>query len=290
MIYEIGNEKLKVAVKSLGAELSQLSDARDGTEYLWQGNADYWKGQSPILFPIIGGVPDGTYVLQGKSYSINSHGFARSSEFELLEHKAQELCFGLGYSDETLKQYPFRFDLRVRYRLEQDTLRVQFEVRNLEDREMLFSIGAHPGFNCPLYKEESMEDYRIVFEKQETVQKRMKRGNLLSGEKVEFLKGEDRFGLAHSLFYDGAIIMDGYESTWVELRNRRNPKVIRVEFEGFPYLGIWSAKNDGPFVCIEPWYGVDSTEGDSTEFTRKEGLVRLEAGKRFRCEYRIVIK
>lgn len=289
MIETIKNDRLEVSVKSLGAELTSIKTIEDGKEHLWQGDRNFWSGQSPILFPIVGGLPDGKLELDGKSYEMASHGFARTSEFKLAEKTENALSLKLDYSEETLKQYPYKFKFFVTYRIEGNVLKHGFIVNNLDEKDMLFSVGAHPGFNCPFDSGEKMEDYRLVFEKEEWLQRRIKDGGVLTGEKIEFMGGEREKILRHDLFYNDAVILDSVKSEWLEIRSSKNDKFIRVEFPGFPYLGIWSARKDAPYVCIEPWYGVDSSAGDPYDFTKKEGLERLAPGKRFQCEYSIII-
>lgn len=290
MIHTIGNDTLEVSIKSLGAELTSLKTVSDNFEFLWQGDATYWKGQAYNLFPIIGGIPDDKYALGGCEYIMKSHGFVRNSEFEAVEKSDTSLCLRLKSDAATLESYPYRFELFITYRVEGNTLHHGYRVNNLDTGDMLFSIGGHPGFHCPLYAGESMEDYRLVFEKPEFLERRLKVGSLLSGEKKPFMAGEQEKQLTHSLFYDGAVILDAVRSEWLEIRSGRNPRVIRVEFGGFPYLGIWSSMNDGPFVCIEPWFGIDSSAGDPYDLDKKEGMLRLEPGKSFACEYRIQLK
>lgn len=289
MIDKIRNDKLEISVRRLGAELTSLRTTDDNTEFLWQGDARYWKGQSTILFPIIGRLPDGMFELDGKLYEMEAHGFARDSEFELVESRPDMLVYRISWSDETLRQYPYKFEFHVKYKIEGNILRHRFMVENHDDRTILFSVGGHPGFNCPLYKNEKMEDYRFVFEKHEKLQRRIKREKLLSGKREWFLNDEKEIGISHSLFYNGAVILDGVRSNWLEIRNSRNSRIIKVGFKGFPYLGIWSTQNDAPFVCIEPWFGIDSSEGDSLDITKKEGLQRLMPGACFECEYSIII-
>lgn len=286
----IKNDVLEIAVKNLGAELISLRTVKDSKEYLWQGDPVYWNGQSPVLFPIIGGLPEGKYELYGKQYEMPSHGFARFSNFELVNKTESELIFSLSSNEGTMKQYPYDFELSVGYRISGNTLYHSFTVKNLDSKIMYFSVGAHPAINCPWMEGEKMEDYLLVFEKPETLRKRLKVGPLLSGETEEFMNNECEKGLSHDMFYQGAAILDGIKSRWVEIRSKRNDITVRFEFEGFPYLGIWSAKNDAPYVCIEPWYGVDSTYGDTLDFTAKEGLQTLEPNAVFRCEYSITIK
>jgi Galactose mutarotase and related enzymes len=290
MIDYIKNNKLQIGVKRLGAELTSIKTVEDNLEFLWQGDKKYWGGQAYILFPIIGGLPDNKYELDGKTYEMKSHGFARGSEFELFEKSEDRIVYRLKYSEDTLKQYPFRFDFFVSYTIKDNILYEGFKVVNLDEKEMLFSVGGHPGFNCPLYENEKMEDYWIAFEKSETLQSRIKKEGLLNGEKVYFMEKENKKLLEHSLFYAGAAILDGVQSEWLELRNSKNNRVIRVDFSGFTYLGIWSSANDGPYVCIEPWYGIDSTKGESYDLTKKEGLQRLQAGGCFERAFSITIK
>lgn len=290
MIDSIKNDVLEIKVKRLGAELTSLKSLDGGIQYLWQSDSRYWTGQSYNLFPIIGGIPEDTFQYLGRTYHMKPHGFARKSEFELLSQEEHKLVYRLKTSQDTLTQYPFQFELFVIYQLEGNMLKHGYQVRNLNDSEMLFSIGAHPGFNCPLFPGETMEDYFILFETEETVSSRRKVDGLLNGEQLPFLSNDREVKMQHSMFYDGAKILDSLKSKWLEIRNTKNSHVIRVEFEGFPYLGIWSAANDAPFVCIEPWYGVDSTAGDPLELDKKEGLQRLPAGQNFECSYNIIIE
>ncbi len=288
MIYKIMNDQLDIQVKSKGAELTSIRSNTENLEYLWQGDPKWWSGQSYILFPIIGGLPGNGYRYDGKDWKMNAHGFARTSEFTVVENTARKLVLHIGQSEETLLQYPFIFDLFVSYELEDNSLIHGMTVVNRGEHVMPFSIGAHPGFNCPILPGEAMEDYRIEFEHKETISRRIKSNGLLSGETVPFLENSNIKPLTHSMFKKDAAILKNLKSDWLEIRNNKNSHVIRVEYPGFPDLGIWSAANDGPYVCIEPWYGVDSTHGDSQELEKKEGLIWLDPGNTFKCSYKMI--
>lgn len=285
MLHELVNPDLRVLIKPLGAELTSIRSRRDDLEYLWQGDPAFWAGQSYILFPIVGGLPDGGYRWHHAPYRMKPHGFARNSEFELLEQTKDRLTLRLNESDATLAQYPFRFELLITYALDGNRLLHGFTVINRSEGEMPFSIGGHPGFRCPLLPGEEMSDYRIEFECAETLASRVKTDGLLTGQTVPFLEHASTKPLTHDLFRNGAAILNGVKSNWLEIRNERNPHVIRVDFSGFPDLGIWSSANNGPFVCIEPWFGYDSAHGDAPDFEQKKGLLRLAAGKTFSCAY-----
>lgn len=288
MINSIKNDDLIVSVKSLGAELTSIKTARDNKEFLWQSDARYWKGQAPVLFPVVGGLPDDKYTLGGKTYEMKPHGFAWVSEFDLVKKTQTELSYRLGHSEKTFMQYPFKFELHTAYKLEKNILRHSFRVYNLDEKTMLFSVGAHTGIKCPFNENETMNDYFLAFEKDEELQMRIKKV-LLTGEREGFMSGERVKALSYSLFYNGACILDGVRSEWLEMRSSANSRIVKFNFKGFPYLGIWSADNNAPYLCIEPWYGIDSTVGDPYDFEMKEGLQKLSPGCSFECEYTIEI-
>lgn len=286
----IGNEVLSVEVDSLGAELASIRDA-EGREYLWQGSESSWKSRSPVLFPVIGGLPDGRYSFAGREYELSSHGFARSREWRLVAREEESLRYRLESDPETLALYPFDFCFDLIYSLNADRLTVGYEIENRNSYQMLFSLGAHPGFNCPLLGDQRFNDYRISFEKPEATVRHLKEGNLLSGRTEEFLLPDGILPVTHELFSRGAIILRGPESSALKLEHigGKGPSV-RVEFDGFPDLGIWSyPQAPAAFICIEPWFGLDSTVGDSGRLEEKSGMVTLAAGGLFEAAFTIEI-
>jgi galactose mutarotase-like enzyme len=291
MLTSIKNELIEIAVDTYGAELTSLKTVKDSLEFLWQKDSNYWARQAPPLFPIVGGLPDGHYQLGGQTYEMKLHGFVRWCEFTPVPSGPEELVYRLGYSEESLRQYPFKFELLVKYKLEANTLRQSFCVNNLDQKPLLFSVGSHPGFRCPLYEGEQMEDYYLLFEKPERLNRLLESGGLLTGETKEFLDGARGKALSHSLFPDGELtILEKPASQWLEIRSRVNERMIRIEFAEFPYLGIWSAKNDAPFVCIEPWLGIHSTKGDSPDFEIKKGLQKLAPGESLECGFTVTVE
>ena len=285
MIHTLEKDRLKIAVKETGAELTSFQ--LEGHEYLWQGDEKSWTGQSPLLFPLIGGVPGGSYTLDGKSYGIASHGVARRKDFALADRGEDFLTFRLCSDGETRANYPYDFELDLTYRLSSATLTMEYAVTNRSEEEMLFSLGAHPAFRCPLEEDRAFEDYRLVFGKKETLSRRLK-GEQLTGEREPLLNGEDTISLTHDLFDRGALILDNIRSNTITLTAPGSSRKVTVDFTGFPYFGIWKKGGpEGAFICLEPWYGVDSTEGDSGDWSEKEGLLPLAPGKTFRAAFTI---
>lgn len=75
MLYTIFNDFIEVTISDVGAELQSIRSKSDGTEYLWQGNPEFWAGRAYNLFPICGRLTEGRYTFEGKTYEMNLHGF-----------------------------------------------------------------------------------------------------------------------------------------------------------------------------------------------------------------------
>ncbi|MDX9801006.1 MAG: aldose 1-epimerase family protein [Spirochaetia bacterium] len=285
----IKTDKIEISAKTKGAELTSIK-SKDGTEYLWQADPAFWPKHSPLLFPIIGSIPDKSYEFEGKTYPLENHGFIWTKEFKLVEEKSDYIRFEITESEETLAIYPFRFTLSVGYRVKGDTLSVEYLVKNSDSKTIYFSIGAHPGFKVPADESDKKEDYDILFKKKETVKRYfLNKDNLLSGESEMFLDKSDWVSVKKELFDKGAIVLKDHKSRSVSLKSRKSGRFVKLDFKGFPCLGIWSPKGDAPFICIEPWYGVMPLAGSSPDITKKEGIIALEKGKVFSSVYNITV-
>ena len=161
MLITIQNECLHLTVDTLGAQMMSL--CANGTEYLWQGDPQYWPDRAPTLFPFIGRLTHNRYRFQGKTYSMGIHGFAAASEFYPEEQSKEMLVLSLGSSMNTLLQYPFDFSLRITFQLIHNTVQISYQVCNLDAKTMPFGIGGHPGFRVPFVEGERFEDYVLAF-------------------------------------------------------------------------------------------------------------------------------
>ncbi len=296
MTYEIGNDTLVFAVNSLGAELTSLRMV-DDFEYMWQGSPESWTGRSPILFPIIGGLENDRYSLEGRDYQMASHGFARKKEWSLAEQtldrdEAKRLVFEQSSDDDTRRQYPFEFRFRINYTLENTTLQIGYHIENLSDSVMPFSVGGHPGFRCPLEDDCSFNNYRLRFNTEEKTVRYLKKGKLLTGGTEPFELPDGILNLNHETFKRGAIILRDFASDSITLEREGGKRSVRVDFKGFPDLGIWTFPGKPqPFICIEPWFGVDSTSATAgdTDLRTKTGITHLPPGGRFDSRFSITV-
>lgn len=291
MINVLENDVLKIEVNSLGAELSSIKTKEDGLEYLWQGDPSVWGRKSPILFPIVGKLKDNEYYIENEKYELGQHGFARDMEFQVEQKNKEILEYKLKYNEESLKKYPYKFLLTITYELKGNSFNIGYEVKNLDSTEVYFSIGAHPGFNIPIMEEERLEDYYLEFDKLETVNKyELNIENSVSLKSIPFLENEKVIPMTKDIFNKGAIILLDVESNSLSLKSKKSSREVRVEYAGFPYLGIWGQPDNSPFVCIEPWYGVADFEDTDKQYKTKRGIQKLEVSKEFKANYYVTIK
>lgn len=287
MIDFLENSKIKITVSDKGAELHSITSKETETEFLWNGDAAYWKYHAPHLFPNIGKLVDMKYVVNGKEYELPSHGIARISEFKMLEKTEDLITYELKYTEETLKIYPYKFAFRVRYTIKDNRIFVNYEVMNLDDKDIFFSIGAHPAFIC----DEGLSEYYLEFEKKENSSAILanSKGYMIT-DRREYLANTNILPLSKELFEDGSFMFDDLKSKKIWIKSKNSNKSVCVEFDGFPYLCLWSPENGAPFVCIEPWYGCADFEGFKGEFSEKPGTVKVEVNKSFTAEYGIIIE
>lgn len=269
----IQNSTFAADINALGAELSSLRSAASGTEYLWQGDASVWAGRSPLLFPIIGRLLDDKYRYHGKEYSLPKHGFARTSVFSVSRVTSDSAVFTLTDSPSTRACYPFSFRFEVCFQLTADGIHVTHTVENRDDEDMFFSVGAHPGFNCELGD-------TLVFEQPETLRtERIDENALLMDLTFPLLNNSDTITITPDLFVHDALFLRGYRSRHITLRCQRGYS-IDFDFEDAPFLGIW-AKPTAPYVCIEPWYGINDGYEKKEDISQKRGILRLAPAKTF---------
>ncbi len=274
MITTIQNNYLKVEIASPGAELRSVYNKQKSQEYLWQGDEKWWPRSAPVLFPIVGKLNNNSYKVDGKTYTLPQHGFARDMEFNLLEKSGQEAVFELISTEETLAKYPYRFSLKITYTLKENSLLTHYQVENTGSGEMYFSLGAHPGFRCPMYENESLNDYYIELQHEETLQRHLLQDGVFTGETETIMTETKVLNLHAALFEKDAIVFKDMRSSYMILKSKNSGYYLRFFFEGFPYFGIWQ-KPGAPFICLEPWCGIADNKGFTGNLSEKEGIFEL---------------
>ncbi|WP_435262267.1 aldose 1-epimerase family protein [Tenacibaculum sp. nBUS_03] len=284
------NEYLNIQFTELGAELTKIYSKKTKLNYLWNGDASFWKRHSPILFPIVGKLKDNSYEIDGTFYELPQHGFARDLNFSVINKTTSKIIFELSYSKQTLTKYPYKFSLQLSYELKENQVVVTYKVINKDDKTMFFSIGAHPAFNCPLVEKTSFSDYYIEFEKLETPTqlflnpKSGFRNN--TSKKVNLGK---QINLSYELFKNDALMFEGIESKKVSLKSTKHNHGIHLHIPNWKYLAFWTKKTGTPFICFEPWMGIADTENTNKNYLTKEGILEVNENKSYKNEYRFEV-
>ena len=278
MIYNLENDFVKIAVDTYGAELSSIFNKKENKEMLWQGDAQFWGRRSPVLFPVVGKYKDGKTTYNGKEYSLGQHGFARDSEFTLVEESENKLAFELTSSEETLTKYPFKFRLVCSFELNDNKIIVGWNVENTDDKKIYFSIGAHPAFYC--------EKSKTVL----TMNGENLKYNLINSDGLYTSQKYDvqsSFVLHDNVFDNDALIIENSDVNEISLVDDK--KYLTVKFDT-KVFGIWSpTKKNAPFVCIEPWYGRCDAEDFNGDITEREYGNALGIGETWYKEYEIIV-
>lgn len=275
------NEHLQVNITPKGAELTSIYNKQTGLEYLWDGNPEFWPKQSPTLFPIVGGLKNGSYEFAGKQYAMGRHGFTREMVFAVSNQTDTTATFTIVATEETLKQYPFQFQFSVTYTIEGNKLSVTYTVKNPSNDTLYFSVGAHPAFKVPLVQGDAYDDYYLAFNETENAGiYPLAADGLVELQPVPCLENTNKLPLTKALFYKDALVFKELKSTAISILNIKNSHGLTYSYTDFPYMGIWAAKN-ADFVCIEPWCGIADSVATTSQFAEKEGINKLGSNEVF---------
>ena len=281
------NDFIKVSIRPKGAELTSIYNKQTGIEHLWQADPAVWGWHAPNLFPVVGGCLDNQIIIDEKPYPMERHGFARQSEFTVVEATPTKAVFSLQDNEKTRAVYPYRFDFQVEYQIDNQVLTLVYRVINLENKRMYFSVGSHPAFAVPFLPNEKYEDYYLEFQHEEPLERHMlSTKGYFTGETEPVLTVDRQLPLTADLFNDDALVFKNPDSRSVTIRSRNHDHAVTVSFSAFPYLGIW-AKPGAKFVCIEPWLGCADREGTPVPFEEKEAIQHVEPNGLFETGFTI---
>ncbi len=291
MKYKLENDQLTVETSTLGGELTSIKDSA-GTEYLWQADPAYWKGQAPVLFPIVGSLRDKKAVIGGnKTCCMERHGVVRKLEFEKKESSFDSITFSVCSNEETKKRYPYDFELMITYILRGKDVVTKYTVVNQSNETLPFQIGGHPAFNCPLGADESFENYVVEFKQKETADcpALSPTGLVEVASRTRMLDNSNFLKLNHELFKTDALIFDQLKSRKATLCNPLTGKGIQIQFSDFNNLLVWSSTNGGPFIALEPWSGLPTCSDEGDIFEQKRGVYLLAPGESKSLSFTITV-
>lgn len=274
----------------LGAEL--ISYKLNGIEKIHQGQdcidengRVYWKRHFPVLFPIVGKLKQNKTIINGRTYEMGQHGFARDMEFEPVTKLDNFHSYVLKSNPSTFVKYPFDFSLYVTYRTDENKLTTMYKVVNEGDNNMTFGIGGHPAFKID-QRDLYTDEYYLEFEEDENKIHFLYLVDGLIGTEYarNIMQDLRRMPINQDSFKNDAIIMKGLTSHRVSLKKKTgNKTLLTMDFEGFPYLAVWS-KPGAPFICLEPWYTTADAIKSTGVFTQKTDMLTLAPRKEFECK------
>ena len=274
-----------------GAEL--VSFKINGEEKVHQGEnctdengRIYWKRHWPVLFPTVGKCKKNQTIINGRTYEMQQHGFARDMEFEPLTKLDNFHSYVFRSDNKLIDKYPYEFSLTVTYRTDANKLTTIYKVVNEGDTDMPFGIGGHPAFK--INREElDKGNYYLEFEEEEDKIHFLYLVDGLIGTEYakNILENKKVVPLNASSFSNDAIIMKGLKSNKVSLKNN-GKTILTMDFTGFPYLAVWT-KPRAPFICIEPWMTTADNVNGSGVFRQKTDILLLPPKQEYECKYTV---
>ncbi len=279
---QLSNGVLSVEISEIGAEIKSI--CKDGYEYMWSGDPRVWGNTAPVLFPSLCAMKNDQYILDGKTYPMSKHGFVRGKQFEVESVSETSATLLYRQNQETLRMYPFDFEFRVTVTLDQSTVRVEYHVKNENDRTMYCSVGAHEAYATP----EGVEDYDLIFPEKENLDTFLLAGGLLLDKTMTVGKDTEYLPLYDKYFMLDTLIFKHLRSKSVTLRNRKTGRWVRVDFPDCDYLGIWHKPSAG-YLCIEPWSGLPDNADTDGNIETKEGIVLIPPRGTYRNLHTITV-
>ncbi len=282
----IASDQLAVEVSTLGAEMQSLRTA-DGRDFLWNGDAAWWTGRSPILFPIVGKAPDDRLAVNGKTYPMAQHGIARRREFAIIEQTATSCRHELVSSPETREVYPFDFRLVLEHALDGNRLSVNATVQNTGEALLPFGIGFHPAFLWPLPGADG-KPHEVILDNGGEPGVIQLEGGLIDKTLPTSPFEAGRLTLKPDLFANDALIFPEDAGTGLTFQAQGGPS-LHFAFDNLPNIALWQ-KPGAPFLCIEPWHGMAAHAGGTAELVERPYTVALPAGEEMRFGFTVEIR
>lgn len=274
-----------------GAEL--VSFKINGEEKVHQGEnctdengRIYWKRHWPVLFPTVGKCKKNQTIINGRTYEMQQHGFARDMEFEPLTKLDNFHSYVFRSDNKLIDKYPYEFSLTVTYRTDANKLTTIYKVVNEGDTDMPFGIGGHPAFKIDREQLDKGNYYLEFEEEEDKIHFLYLVDGLIGTEYAKnIIQNQKTIPLDIHSFDNDAIIMKGLKSNKVSLKNN-GKTILTMDFTGFPYLAVWT-KPKAPFICIEPWMTTADNVNGSGVFRQKTDILLLPPKQEYECKYTV---
>lgn len=285
---KLENKNFEAEINELGAELTRLTRKLDQRGYIWNDPENkYWPRHAPILFPAIGRSNQDQYQLDGKTFPMTLHGFARDFPFEVVNSTCDQVTLRQQATAKTLTLFPYHYELLITYKLCEDGLSTTYTVENTDGRTMPFAIGSHPGFTL----QQSLSHYSLTFVEAKEPLKIFEMGPLpfRNGKVIPF-SDHNQIALNYALLDETSITFNVPEATAVVLQTSDGSHTVKLSLTDFPYVTIWTPeKKQAPFLCVEPFAGLPDQAGAPSDWLKKLGNNLLKARTKQTFSYKMTL-
>lgn len=287
----LSNGILEIEVAEVGAELQSIRRVTSPTEYLWQGDATYWDRRAPVLFPITGKVWDNTARIEGQPYALTQHGFARDMVFTKVVDEDRHMAFSVRATEESLKVWPFDFELRIDYTLLRNVLTVGWSVTNHNQRVMPFQIGAHPAFMYPHFHLDDDVHGFLSCNVDRFRSTCLAPGGFAESKTFDIeIPKDGLLPLTNETFACDTILDTTGEVKRITLHDKDGRPFVTIQHT-MPVTALWSpCKGRAPFMCIEPWHGCCDAAGYDGDFAARAFMEHVAPGETWQTHYELIIE
>ena len=212
-----------------------ISYCVEGLEYFYKDQENLDSPERPrcgipFLFPVFGRTPEGSI------YPMEIHGFGHTSSWKVVSCQEDRLHLSLCANEDTLKVYPFHFNVELTFALHDSKLSIRQKYENQGTETMPFAFGFHPYFSAE-------DPEKVIVSIHAGLEMDMRTGKPVPCEKesvtVAFPDGAPE---------TGAFFLQVSQSATIDSGDRK----IKMQFdENFNRLVLWAVRGK-PFLCVEP--------------------------------------
>ena len=286
----IKSNSLSIEINEVGSTLESVFDLKREKELLWQGSEDSWTGKDVTIFPFVARLKDEYYTVDGVRYPMPLHGLCVDYDFEISEISPSKAEHKFVWSDDTLKYYPYKFDLRVIHEVVGDKYIKTMKLTNVGEDDMYFMLGGHPAIALTAKGDCDTSDNYIQFPRfiQPKNYYLNEVGHLITH--LGDIEGFDR------LYCDKAL-MKKYKTLILTDEKFDSIEVVRgdgikISFSlgNPPMLAFWSHPDKGEYICVEPWWGIPDAVEPKREIKEKDRINSIKAGEIFEYTFTMQIE
>ena len=240
-----------------GFDVKLKDDRTVSAIYAGDGPTEPWDRRhgNPILFPNICdsyvGDRQGVWQWDGKELLMPQHGWARDLYYYIEERDDTSLTAKLAKPHSLAIAYPFDFDLRLRYRVEERSLILETEVQSRDERPFPYALGFHPYLRAPLTNDSSRSHCEVALPSAVRVTSPDTWKTLHEHEiEEQTLKANDPTlgeGIVLERSHTDSLSIQDHASglqTTVSVADSPDP---------LPVWAAWCEAPDSDYVCLEPW-------------------------------------